>query len=210
MMKRKMNCFKDRLEEILHKKQLKRGSQSQEDFIEFLLDAEVKLLKDAESSKTACRQSVRIELKEQAKPLEDPSKHEKRKVSTGGSTLDDVCEEIPKPEQENKPDSSFSFFQESQGHFLAPTYTKVDQGFSDLLSGLDFPDYLPVINKQEHLPSRNNFEDFMDQAAWDTALNRQQLSLASKDSSLLASADRSFGLPVLNASFDSSFQLLEF
>lgn len=212
MMKRKIAYFRDKLEELTHKKQLKRGGHSLEDMILLLLDAEVKQLREAESSKNSVRQIVRIEIKEPPKVEEPISKVEKRKISSGGSTLDDVCEEVQKPESDNKPYSSFSLFQESSGSELLPTYSKIDQTYPDFLSGLDFPDYLHASGKQDHHPSRRQFEDFMDhdQVPWDTALNRQQISIVSKDHSLVASADRSFGLPGLNASFDYSFQLLEF
>jgi hypothetical protein len=212
MMKRKIQVFKDKFDEVVTKKQQKRGFQTQEELIAFLLDAEIRLLKEADYSKNSTRQMVKIELKDPPKVQEDTSKHEKRKVSSGGSTLDDLCEEIPMCDEDEKPDSPFSLFQESPGHDLGQNYNKLDSVYPDFLSGMDFPDYLHVNSKQERLPGRRQFEDFMDheQVAWETSMNRQQTSLASKESSQLASADRSFGLPALNASYDSSFQLLEF
>lgn len=212
MMKRKIQVFKDKFEDVISKKLQKKNFQTQEELFAFLLEEEIKLLKEADAAKNSGRQMVRIEVKDPPKATEEVCKPEKRKVSSGGSTLDDLCEEIQMCDQDEKPDSPFSLFQESSEHDLSQNYNKLDTVYQDFLSGMDFPDYLHVNSKQERLPGRRQFEDYMDhdQAAWDSALNRQQISLASKDSSQLASADRSFGLPALNASYDSSFQLLEF
>lgn len=191
MMRRKLGDFKEKLDGLVHIKPSKINKHASQEAIESLLKAQVKLLRKDGEAAGGLKQPPAEPIIIPVLALGDHLAEEKRKASSGGSTLDDVCDEIPEPADEQVPDSSIFLFPESQGLLQLPSESKADQCFSDLLSGPDFPLALRQIAKQEP-PGQSQFEQYLADD-WDCC-RRDQAALFSRYGSRQTSADKCGGI----------------
>lgn len=187
MMRRKLGDFKEKLDNLMHIKPSKSNKYASQEAIESLLKAQIKLLNKDDDLTVIQSGSIIIPIK----ALSENIIKERRKASSGGSTLDDVCDEIQRPDDEQVPDSSIFLFPESQGLLLPLSDSKTEQGFSDLLSGPDFPLALRQIAKQEP-PGQTHFEHFLADD-WDYC-RRDHAALFSRYGSRQTSAEKSLGI----------------
>ena len=204
MMRRKMIDFRDKLEDILSVRTTKNNKAIHQEITDLLHHAQVKLIQDSERVFLLKHFDETEKENQVLLPPSNiyPSKTERRKASSGGSTLDDVCEEVQRHQSKPYSDSTFSLFTENQGLLL--TENKIEAAFSDELPGLDFPVYLRQIVKQEPPGRRSQFEELLDE---DWGCSRRRPMLPSKDNSLNTSNEKSFGLGF--TSYDS-FHLHDF
>lgn len=191
-MRRKLSEFKERLDVLANFKSTKNHKNVAHEVIESLLKTEIGLLKKTDEALGKSEEAHQAQNDKPSKSLSEYLLKEKRKTSSGGSTLDDVCDVDPqKHKVEPESVTSIFLFHENHGLQYPQTDSKLDQGLSDLLSSSDFPLALRQNAGQDSQRSMH-FEDLMADN-WDCC-HRDHQSLFSRDGSRQTSADKSLGM----------------